>query len=367
MVNTFILLTPSLHTGGGSERVLVNLANFLSNKGFNIKILTIIKGVQPFYELNPNTSIHRFHFGYFMDYFSRFSITKLLDRWFGHLFLEKNISSLFNMNSDYVISFSANLSIQCAQTKFASCLMAFEHLPLRKYHSSLKMLYQINNLYPAINRVIVLSESEKILFEQMGCHVFRMTNSFTRLPSKCSQLGNKIVLSVGHINTQKRRDLLIHAWHYVQIRHPDWKLYIVGDGPLKEQLEAMIDNFNLTDSVQIFPPTDSIHLFYEQASVFVLSSELEMLPLVVLEAKSYGLPCVAFNIAPGPVEQINHNEDGFLVDFGDCRSMGECINKLIENPDLRISMGVRGRKDVIKRYSPNVVEKLWEQLLNEIQ
>jgi glycosyltransferase involved in cell wall biosynthesis len=366
MSNIFLLLTPSIHTGGGAERVLVNLANFLVKKGFDVKILTIINGAQPLYELSTQATIRRFHFGYLMDYFARFPIFKLLNRWFASYYLEKSIAETIDSNTYYIISFSANLSIQAARTRYASRLLAFEHLPLRKYHASLKMLYQINSLYPAINRVIVLSDSEKKLYEQMGCHVFRMTNSYSRYPPKPAQLGNKIVLSVGHFNSQKRRDLLIHAWSYVHACNPEWQLYIVGEGPLQSMVESLIDQMNLADSVQIFPPTDSIHLFYEQASVFVLSSELEMLPLVILEAKAYGLPCVAFNISPGPVEQINHQVDGFLADFGDTRTMAEYINRLIDDTELRISMGANGRKDVIKRYSPTVVEGLWEQLLNEI-
>lgn len=367
MRNRFLLLTPSVHTGGGAERVLINLANFLDSRGFDVIILTIIKGTKPLYELNARSIVHLFHFGFWMDYFSRFPLTKILERRLGHYFLEKKITSISSSDTDYIISFSANQSILAAQTSFSDRVMAFEHLPLRKYHSALKMLYQINNLYPTINRVIVLSESEKKLYEQMGCQVFRMTNSFTRLPYQASQLGNKIVLSVGHFNVQKRRDLLIYAWSFVQAQHPDWTLYIVGEGPLQSEVESLIDEKYLTDSVQIFPSTNSIHLFYEQASIFVLSSELEMLPLVILEAKSFGLPCVAFNINPGTVEQINHQVDGFLADFGDCQSMGTYINTLIENPDLRISMGTKSREDVIERYSPQVVEDLWDRLLNSIE
>jgi glycosyltransferase involved in cell wall biosynthesis len=176
-------------------------------------------------------------------------------------------------------------------------------------------------------------------------------------------LSSKKVLSVGHFNDAKRRDLLIEAWAHVHKIHTDWQLQIVGDGPEKERCIKMINDLGLNQSISIIDPTDQIEDYYLNSSVFVLSSEFESFSLVLLEAKIAGLPCVSFDIVCGPNELINEAEDGFLVPFPNTKYMSEKICTLIEDLDLRKKMGASGRVDAIKRYNPETIYQDWDNFL----
>lgn len=125
-------------------------------------------------------------------------------------------------------------------------------------------------------------------------------------PKNKSNLSQKIVLSIGHFNSQKRRDLLIKAWYifHNKNKHKDWKLIIVGDGPqLKENIKLM-EELKIFDSIQIVEPTNKILDYYLTSSIFVISSEYETLPMVLIEAKACGLPCISFDVISGPNEKL---------------------------------------------------------------
>jgi len=198
----------------------------------------------------------------------------------------------------------------------------------------------------------------------MGCNVILIPNAYSFFPEKAAQLTGKKVLSVGHFNTAKRRDLLIDAWKHVFQKHSDWELVIVGDGPEKEKCIKQINDLSLNSSVTITDPTKNIVEQYLNASVFVLSSELETLPMVLIEAKASGLPCVSFDIICGPKEIINDSKDGFIVPFPDTQKMSEKICTLIEDLSLRIRFGNAARLDAAKRYNPDVIYKTWDSFLS---
>jgi len=198
----------------------------------------------------------------------------------------------------------------------------------------------------------------------MGCNVIKIPNAYSFFSESTATLNNKTVLSIGHFNTAKRRDLLIKAWHYVSRKHPDWELVIVGDGNEKDNCIKLINDLNLTKTIRIIAPTKNIIDQYLNSSIFVLSSELETLPMVLIEAKATGLPCVSFDIICGPNEIIKDSEDGFLVPFADTTKMSEKICILIEDISLRKKFGHAGRMDAQERYNPEKIYTTWIDFLS---
>lgn len=361
-----ILFTPSLHTGGGAERVLVDLANSLFEKGHQVSVLAVKVGNKKVYALNNQIHTAKYGFGSLLDAHPRNIILKVINKIFGGFILQNFLKKNAVAQADAIISFSATITIDCFRTRFRDRLITFEHLAFRAYAKYPKTENLMRAIYPRLKKVIVLTHAETDVYTKMGCNVFRIPNQYPFKPAVTSPLNSSIVLSIGHFNQYKRRDLLIKAWSYVHASHPDWKLHIVGDGEQKPEAEALIKTLGLQQSVQIIKPTNDVITHYLNASIFVLSSEMEALPLVILEAKIAGLPCVSFDVLPGPHEQVNDGEDGFLVNFPDTKQMGEKINELIENPELRKKYGEAARTDVMKRYSPEKVSKLWDEFLETI-
>jgi glycosyltransferase involved in cell wall biosynthesis len=101
------------------------------------------------------------------------------------------------------------------------------------------------------------------------------------------------------------------------------------------------------------------------ASIYVLSSRFEGLPMVLLEAMSAGLPAVAFDCPTGPAQILTHGKSGLLVPEQDVSALAAGICELIEDPARRRAMGAAALADAA-RYSIDAVARRWEELFLEL-
>lgn len=362
-----VLYAPSVHAGGGTERVLINLANSLIDRGFNVTIAIDVIGDKNFHTISDRVTIRQFWFGRLENLYPKSIILKMINRLLRTLFLELFLRTVIESKERLIICFSTSLTLQCFKTSFNKDIIAYEHWPYWINSRYPKQGRSIKRIYPKLKLIVVLTNYEKVVHNEIGCNnVEVITNAYSFLPEKPAALENKIVLSVGHFNAQKRRDLLVDAWQHVHIKNPDWKLIIVGDGPQKLETVHQIESMNLNHSIEILPPTSDIELYYHKSSIFVLSSEYEALPLVLLEAKVFGIPCVSFDVKSGPNEVLQDKKDGYLVNFPNTVEMANKINALIENESMRKEFGQEGRKDALKRFDPQLIYDRWNKLLNNI-
>lgn len=361
-----LLYAPSIHTGGGTERVLVNLSNELVERGFNIEIFSQTIGCNKLYKINKSVSIRQLAYDKLNQRFKNFFFYKLFKKVLGRYLLQLELDLTVNKELKIIIAFSNSIVISCFDTTYRNKLIAFEHWPYWKTKKNLKLKRKVDFIYPKLKRVIVLTKHDSDIYNQLGCNVIVIPNACFYFPELASELEFKNVLSVGHFNDQKRRDLLIEAWRIIHDIHLDWILTIVGNGELKLNCFQKIIEYNLQDSIKIIEPTDKIAEQYADSSIFILSSEYEALPLVLIEAKSYGIPCVSFDIETGPNEIIRNEIDGFLVPFGDCEGLAEKTCRLIGNFELRKDMGSAGRLDILSRFNNVDIYNTWESLIRDL-
>lgn len=359
-----ILYAPSINTGGGTERVLVNLANELTLRGYIIEILTQNIGNNKIYDLNKSIIVKRILYDIFFQRFNHLLLGRILNKLIGGLILQYSLNAQNIANTKAIISFSNSITINLYKTKYKVKIIAFEHWPYWKAKKNTKLLKKINKIYPKLKKVIVLTEEDKKNYQILGCNVSVIPNAYSYFPDFQSNLTTHNVLSIGHFNDQKRRDLLVKSWKLVNDKHPDWTLTIIGDGSLKFECIQLIYKLNLQNSIKIVDPNKNINNYYIQSSIFVLSSEFEALPLVLMEAKTFGIPCISFDVETGPKEVIRDGIDGFLVPFLDINGFSEKICLLIEDLELRKKMGVSGRNDSKIKYDPFYVYKKWDNLLS---
>jgi glycosyltransferase involved in cell wall biosynthesis len=180
-----------------------------------------------------------------------------------------------------------------------------------------------------------------------------------------SCLQNKQVIAVGRYTYQKGFDMLIDAWKYVVLKNREWKLIIVGEGELRDELKAQINNANVQDYVKFLPATNNIQEIYRESSILVMSSRYEGFGMVLLEAHTMGVPTISFDCKCGPSEIINHGKDGFLIKEGDVQDMSEKLLLLMENDDLRKEFGNKAFKNA-KRYSENLIMHKWVELFKQV-
>ena len=108
-------------------------------------------------------------------------------------------------------------------------------------------------------------------------------NSF--IPATQASLEHNRVIAVGRYDYQKGFDELIKIWKKIYAGNPNWRLDIFGDGPLKGELQNLIENLNLSGIVQLHPPVKNIEREYLESSILVMTSRYEGLPMALLEAR----------------------------------------------------------------------------------
>jgi glycosyltransferase involved in cell wall biosynthesis len=113
------------------------------------------------------------------------------------------------------------------------------------------------------------------------------------------ELGIPVFVAAGRLRPQKDFPILIEAFHRVR-QSRDARLIILGEGPDRGDLEALVARLDLGDSVALHGFTDNPYAFFSRAAAFVLSSRWEGLPTVLIEALSCGAPIIATDCPSGP-------------------------------------------------------------------
>jgi len=130
-------------------------------------------------------------------------------------------------------------------------------------------------------------------------------------------------------------------------------------------LSELIKNKYLGNNVFLHNAASNIYEKYLNSSIYVLSSRFEGFALVLIEAMSCGVPCIAFDCPHGPRDIIKNGEDGILVKEINSSLLAEQICYLIENESARIEMGKKAKENV-KRYRKEVVMPQWIELFEKL-
>lgn len=134
----------------------------------------------------------------------------------------------------------------------------------------------------------------------------------------------KYILTVGRLVPQKKTALLIDAFAKSCKKYTE-HLVIIGAGPLQQQLQQQIISYGLTERIHLFGEVANPHPWYKRASAFILSSEWEGYPNVILEALGHGLLVISSDCEFGPAQILGNGRYGKLVKVGDVDGMIDAI------------------------------------------
>lgn len=149
-----------------------------------------------------------------------------------------------------------------------------------------------------------------------------------------------VILGVGRLATQKDFPTLIRAFALVHKKLPA-RLLILGEGPDRPELEALVRQLGLEDDVVMPGFVDNPFKYMRRAAVFVLSSKWEGLPTVLIEAMACGCPVVSTDCPSGPVEILENGKWGRLVPVGDTEALADAIIKALEEPSPNTAARIR--------------------------
>jgi len=358
---------------GGMERVLANKANYLSNLGYSVTIITTDqKNRDHYFKLNSNIKCIDLGINY-TDDIDKSTFSKV----FSFLIKQKRHHKalkqvLLQLKPDIVISMFDNDSNFLYKINDGSKKIIEIHFSrFKRMQYGRRGLFKWIDLYRSsqdlhivkkYDRFVVLTEEDKEYWGKLAnIEVIPNANSF--VPHTCALLNNRKVLAVGRFDYQKGFEDLIRAWAIVNKEHPDWILNIYGQGPLKQNFEQLISSLALSNVLFLHEPTKNIEEIYVEHSILAMTSRYEGLPMVLLEAQSCGLPLVAYACKCGPKDIIKNN--GILVEEGNIQIMARSLILLINDNFLRKEMGNISQKNA-NNYTEELIMKKWIVLFNRL-
>ena len=194
-------------------------------------------------------------------------------------------------------------------------------------------------LYPRAAAITVNSQSPAALtllqHVSRGRPVFSVPNFPPRGMLRSNPESSDLILLVGRLSSQKGHSIFLEAFAKVRSRLPSWNVTILGDGPLRSELEGFARDYKLEDVVTFTGHVDDPRPFYASAGLFVLPSLYEGTSNALQEALKAGLPCIASKGA------LPLGAEDFILSFptGSVDHLADCLTHACTSDDLRRSNG----------------------------
>lgn len=370
----------SLHLGyGGIEKSIIALANLLCKK-YEVEIVCTYKLYdKPVFDLNKKVKVCYLMEGYrpnrveFKKALKKKKIFTALKEGLKslkilHLRRKTMINYIKNSDADVIIStrdiFNAWLG---DYAKSEVLKIGWEH---NHYHDNYRYARNVIRSVYYLDYFVLVSASLKYFYEShlttSNCQCVYIPNIIDKIPKKVSSLETKRIVSVGRLSPEKGYMDLLKVFSVIANKYPTWHLDIIGDGVEKERLEKFINNHELNERVTLhgFQNKDYIDKILHDSSIYVMTSYTESFGIVLLEAMSHGLPCIAFDSAEGARELINSGMNGYLIKNRSYAAMIKKIEDLMKNKNVRKKIGLAGRYS-IKIYTSEIVGEQWYNLIEE--
>ncbi len=348
--------------GGGAERVMSLLANSWAERGWDLTLLTQDDGSRPpSYPLDAR--VRHIPLGILED--STNSLAGLKNNLHRIRVLR---DALRASAPEAVLSFSdkTNILVLLAKRGLNAPIVVSERTvpgvhPLGRVWERLRTW-----TYPSADAVVVLTESAKAFFPQglqRKLHVIPnpVLAAPATIPAPTAET-EKQVIALGRFSEEKRFDLLLNAFAAVHAKHPDWKLLLLGEGPLRTELEGVRDRLGLTECVSMPGRVADPYPALQQSDLFVLCSRYEGFPNALCEAMSCGLPVIATDCPHGPREIVHHGEDGLLIPSENVEVLTEALDRLMADATERSRLGSQAVA-VAERFALPTIMQQWEDLL----
>ncbi len=163
-----------------------------------------------------------------------------------------------------------------------------------------------------------------------------------------------VIVFVGSLAREKRLDRLLRMASSLKTVFPLLRIWLVGDGPSNNLLHQMASELDLQDSVTFFGVQDNVADYLNAADVFVLTSDTEGMPGVLLEAGYSGLPVVATDVG-GVRECVIDGDTGIVVAQDDEDGLAHAVERLLRDDDLRSRMGELAHQWIAGRFTIDIV------------
>lgn len=365
---------PSLHTAGGTERVLTKKANyFAALEGYEVYIvLTERQQSSPYFPLLESVKVINLDINFedcssnpifhTISYLSKirkyeYRLSRLLED-----IRPDIVTSLLSHEIDFLYRLkdgSKKIGECHFDRNFRWRLVSFEtknplRLLIAKYRD-----WRLEKDVARIDYLVTLTDRDNELWRKVKSKS-TIPNSLPFLSVEKSSCQGHCVMAVGRLAPPKGFDILLRVWRNIERQKPEWHLHIYGDGEERLSLERYIVE-NKLRNVHLEGSVSNLKSIYKDASFLVVSSRSEGFSMVVLEAIECGLPVVTFDCPYGPGDILTDGVDGFVVELGDLDAYEKRILQMMEQDELRKQMGVAAAIKA-KKYTKEKVMQMWQDL-----
>ena len=347
---------------GGAEKVSVNVANALS-KYYEVYIVSLQGNiVYPDYDIDPsikvcylNVSSDR------LRYQIKEAFTPL------RRFLSFNKIDVALLEGNYC-GFISSFARPFVKTKFIFC----DHGAFLNQYKDYTIRYMRRSATLLCDHTVVLTEKSRndyidyfhIKDKNISC-IYNWAEEKYINNKRMYDTSSRVIISVGRFGPEKGYDQLVKVANIILPKHKSWKWFVYGDGETFDEIVKMVENYGLKEQLILAGVSNRLEEIYSQAAFLVLPSYREGMPLVLLEAKSFKLPLVSFDIITGPGEIIQNGVNGFLITPYDIEEMARKVEVLIKDADLRESMSSHAYDNISLFRKDNIVKK-WRGLLDSL-
>lgn len=354
-----ILFYINVLSGGGAERVIANLSNQFAASGDSVVLVTTYKTDNEYY---VNSRVKRIYL--------EKATTTAQNR------LVRNVSRIRKLRKtikrempNVIVSFMEEpnfRSLIATRGLNVSTIVSVRNDPKREYHGIVGN-FIAKCLMPLADGCVFQTEDARAYFsptmkKKSEIIVNEVKDSFFSINRKPN--AGRIV-TLGRLTEQKNHRMLINAFAKVAQRYPYACLDIYGEGPLKDTLAELIDDLGLNNKVSLKGNTTNPEEVLATTDIFVLSSNYEGMPNALMEAMAAGLPCISTDCPCGGPRMLIDGNNGKLVSVGEECEMIEMLEYLLENDDIKKTIGDRAKTSAAN-YKPDRIFGLWKSYIERV-
>lgn len=349
---------------GGSERVMVNLAEYLYQQKYDVLLVTQYKQE---IEYNISPQIKRVYSepapekvqgGRVHNFKVRFHT--LRDIWVQYK--PDVILAFLGKNNMMAILTSAFLPTQV--------VVSVRGEPTMEYAGHVQQ-FLAKFLFRFADGIVLQTERAKMFFPKA---VRRksiilsnpLNSSFLNKPV-CQEIEREnLIVTAGRLDENKNQAMLIHAFSKISGEFPDVKVVIYGEGECRESLEALCAEKGIQDRVFLPGNVSDVASCIGKAKMFVLTSNTEGMPNSIMEAMALGIPVISTDCpCGGPATLIHNGENGVLIPVGDAYALADAMRRILTDKEFAAKLGENALK-IRETLSPEKVNNEWEDCLIKI-
>lgn len=347
---------------GGSERVMVNLAEFFHKNRYEVILVTQYKQDVE-YDISPEIrrvysepAEHELQGGRIHNFCVRFKTLR-------------NIWKAYK--PDIILAFLGKNNLMAIATSMflpSKVAVSVRGEPTMEYEGKL-LQFLAKSMFGLADGVVLQTERAKLFFPkwvQKKAKILPNPMNPQFLNKRYTGVREDKIVAVGRLDENKNHAMLIHAFARIVAEYPNMKLVIYGEGRSREMLENLVREKELEDRIELPGSITNVAEHIANARIFTLTSNTEGMPNSLMEAMALGLPVIATDCpCGGPATLIENDVNGILVPVGDAYALADAFRKILSSQEYADKLG-ENAYEITKKLSPDKVNSEWKKYLSYI-